>query len=56
MKVNYVPGHTLLGIVSVGAAELREKDTEGNVDERMSMHVFASSEVVPLENEIAQTS
>lgn len=34
---------------------MREGGTEQNVDESLIMHGFASSEIVPLENAIAQT-
>lgn len=38
-----------------GTAELRERDEKQNVDDSMSMHIFASSEMGPLEDAVAQT-
>lgn len=48
-------GHILLEFLQVGAAELTEGDEEQDVDESMVVHKFALSEVLPLEDAIAQT-
>lgn len=48
-------GRTLLGLLPVRAAELKEGDGEQNVDKSTFMHGFASSEVPPLEDATAQT-
>lgn len=47
--------HTLLWLLPAGAVELRERDVEQDLDEGMSMHGWASSEVVPLKGPKAQT-
>lgn len=47
-------GHILLRNLQVGAAVLREENGEQAIDESMSMQRFASSEVVPLDDAIAQ--
>lgn len=46
--------HTLLRLLPAGGAELREDDVEQDVDDSKSMHGFATSEMVPLENAVAQ--
>lgn len=48
-------GQALFGILPTGAAELRERDAEQNVDESVSMHRFVSSAVVPLKDAVPQT-
>lgn len=48
-------GHTLRGLLPAGAAEFREEDGEQDVNEIMSTHESASSEVVLLEEASAQT-
>lgn len=48
-------GHTLLGVLPAGAAELRQKGGEQDVDKTMFKHRSAPSEVVPLEDALAQT-
>lgn len=46
--------HILLDFLPVGATELRRSYGEQNVDESLSVHGFASSEMVPLEDTTAQ--
>lgn len=48
-------GHALLGILPVKADELREGDGEQDLDKRISMRGFAWSEVISLEDAVAQT-
>lgn len=46
--------HTLLRFLPAGAAKLRKRDGEQNADKSVSMHGFASSEMVALEDATLQ--
>lgn len=48
-------GSTLLKFLPAAAGRLREGNVERKVDEGMSLHAFASSEVVPQKDARTQT-